>query len=103
MTKHEGVTKFEQEVKEALEQDSGPKDSDNILYYFIIKNRGYDPEGLSAKMMLQHIERGLLPPIESIIRIRRKLQSKHPELRGDKYHQRQRTSERIKEEMKEEQ
>ena len=56
-------------------------------------------ETISAKGLLEKLSEGNLPSYESISRCRRKLQEQHPNLRGDKWYERHKRAELIKEKM----
>lgn len=72
------ITKLQPLVKEALETNPDTRANDNLLILEVFKH--FVNEDMSLKTILEHhIELGL-PSFASIVRIRRKLQVKYPEL-----------------------
>lgn len=72
------ITKLQPLVKEALETNPDTRANDNLLILEVFKH--FVSEDMSIKTILEHhIELGL-PSFASIVRIRRKLQAKYPEL-----------------------
>ena len=70
------------------------KDSDANLvariWWEVLKKEGLDPYKTSAATFLTILaDESLLPSFESIRRARQKLQKHHPELRGERYQDRQ--------------
>lgn len=62
-------------------------------------NRQLKSLGYTEADCLRAVAKGLLVTPESIVRSRRKLQEKHPELRGLKWEQRQKRGNKIKKEI----
>ena len=58
-----------------------------------------DLDNMSGRDVLSALSEGKLPSYESISRCRRKLQEQHPNLRGEKWHERHKRAELIKKKM----
>lgn len=101
------LIKFKETVKELLLKYPEYRDSDEKLiahiwkYYMIDKtNKPYSL--ISAEELLQMFSKNMLPNIESIGRVRRKLQQENIELRGLFYLDRKKTkTKEVKKEIKE--
>ena len=90
-------------VKHILKTSPIARDYDNELLADVWESQmsyiddydSYDWYGL-----LELIREGYMASPESIVRVRRKLQEQHPELRGKKWEQRHRAQEVVKEELR---
>lgn len=76
------LKKIEEVVKEILTKNPVTRNSDNILYVWVLG--AYNPDALDVKlseylMCFNDLE---VPRFESVSRCRRKLQEKFPELRA---------------------
>lgn len=82
-------------VRQVLLTKKRARDDDRFLLAAIwAREVGRDKlEDMNAKMLLTYYMKGLLPSSESIRRTRQKLQQHHPELRGEKYQERQQVRE----------
>lgn len=78
----ENLKKIEDVVLRVLEDHPEARNSDNILYSYVIGK--YTPDALSQSLgeYLRYFKDLKIPRFESVSRCRRKLQEKHPELRG---------------------
>ena len=90
----EKLGKITDDVKEILEKDAAARDSDNVLMYKylgIIGNRiNVDFDRVSVTSFFKNVGKNGIPSLETVGRCRRKLQEKHPELRGSEYVERKR-------------
>lgn len=81
----ENLKTMEGKIKAILKKDKETRDDDMLLYLKVcnayLKDAGAMP---LAEVMTQYKYLGL-PSFESICRIRRKLQAKHPELAGSSH------------------
>tara|TARA_Y100000593_G_scaffold95130_1_gene200443 strand:- start:13973 stop:14290 length:318 start_codon:yes stop_codon:yes gene_type:complete len=97
------IRNTEDKVKAMLQKHPETRDNDQKLVsfvwaYFI----GFDRcKEMTAWELLTMISRKELPNIVSIWRCRQKLQEHLPELRGEKWEERQKHSKKTKEEIKE--
>lgn len=75
-------------VKQVLESYPAARNSDNHLYYFVLKiigkKNGLDIDSMSMPRFLLHMREYGFPPFESVRRARQKIQHNHPELAGTK-------------------
>lgn len=74
------------DIKELLETIEQLRDNDNLLvttYYSILLRERL--KKLNATELLKLLRDGVLPPADSICRVRRKIQADYPELRGKSY------------------
>jgi hypothetical protein len=81
-------------VKSLLEQHPVCRDSDYALVAFVVDHHGMPPAETALKAVLRAMHDGRLPSWHAVERIRRKVQSEHPRLRGTLYHERQAMSSR---------
>lgn len=90
-------------VKRVLEDNPVTRDNDNkltvIIWSWELREKGHDPNLLSAQGFLKMYYEGKLTNSESITRARRKLQELHPELRGNNYQVRQANQEKVKKDL----
>ena len=74
-------------VKDTLIEHPQARNSDNILYYYVIKyigaQKGINIETMSLPNFLLNMASYSLPSIETVGRIRRKVVEQNPELAGD--------------------
>lgn len=74
-------------VRMILKNHPEARNSDNQLYYLVIKNlgkqKGIDIESMSMPHFLLHMKDYNMPSIESVGRCRRKIVESHPELAGN--------------------
>lgn len=74
-------------VRMILKKHPEARNSDNTLYYFVLKNlgkqKGIDIESMSLPHFLLHMNEYKLPSVESVGRCRRKIVETHPELAGN--------------------
>lgn len=86
--------KITDDVRDILETDAASRDSDNILMYKylgVIGNRmNVDFDRVSVTSFFKNVGKNGIPSLETVGRCRRKLQEKHPELRGSEYVDRKR-------------
>lgn len=73
-------------VENLLTKFPDTRNSDNLLYYYVIKDIGrsknVDIDNMSLPMFLLHMKDYGLPSIESVGRARRKCVEKNPKLAG---------------------
>lgn len=70
------INKWEDKVKAILEEHPAAREDDRALYYWILKEEGYDVTVSIARFLMGTG----YPNFETIGRVRRKLQEKYPEL-----------------------
>ena len=70
------VSKYEDVVLSVLQEHRDSRGDDKILYYWVLKALGFDTQVSMARFLFNPF----YPNWESITRVRRKLQEKHPEL-----------------------
>lgn len=70
-------------VKTALTNNERTREDDYVLYNEVLKNYVHTDKLTFEELCLHHAELGI-PSLASIVRCRRKLQEKHPELVCDK-------------------
>lgn len=80
------ISKWETKVKTILEEHPAAREDDRALYYWILKDEGYDVTVSIARFLMGTG----YPSYETISRVRRKLQETHPELRENPYAQKRR-------------
>lgn len=85
-------------VKKQLEKTPSLADNNERLYYFFLKENGYDITG-SIRGLLVDMSTRKIPYIDSIGRASRLVQEKHPHLRGKLYGKRKKKAEEVKEEI----
>ena len=88
MNKSRELTTTQDMVKQVLEQSKDARNSDNYLYYRILKMVGMqhniDIEKMSVPHFFLHMkEYGCFPAFETVRRTRQKIQAEHPELAGN--------------------
>lgn len=72
----ERLTKWEDLIERILEKYMAARSDDRVLYYWILRELGFDT-GISLSFFL--LSEGY-PNFETVTRVRRKVQKKHPEL-----------------------
>lgn len=77
----------QERVRAVLTEHEEARNSDNVLYMYIIKDiakdKGIELEKLSAINLLSHMKEYGFPPFETVRRTRQKLQQHNEELRAD--------------------
>ena len=96
---YEQIVKIGLIVADILKKDLPSRDDDNILLIRFWKRKGMK-ESWSVKKFKYRFIIGKLGLVESVMRCRRLLQSKHPELRGQLYEQRHQAEELMKNQLK---
>jgi hypothetical protein len=96
------LSSIKADIKELLERIDALRDNDALLVvtYYQIKIKPDRVKRMTAEQMLILIRDGVVPFPDAITRVRRKLQEKHPELRGVKYLQRKGLEEVVREGIK---
>lgn len=73
-------------VKTILETNESARNSDNVLYLYVLRSygeeKGLDIDKMSVPMLLLHCKDMGLPSLESMGRARRKVQELYPELKA---------------------
>ena len=93
------VKKYEKIVSKILLNKFTARNSDYVLYAFVLLDYGVDINTLSTKDFLKGLNNKTYPSFEGIGRCRRKLQEKHPEFRGTKWEARHAEQEKVKTEI----
>ena len=93
------VKKYEKIVSKILLNKFTARNSDYVLYAFVLLEYGVDINNLSTKDFLKGLNNKKYPSFEGIGRCRRKLQEKHPEFRGTKWAARHAEQEKVKTEI----
>ncbi len=75
------------------------RDCDYVLYAFVLLAYNVNLNTLSTKDFLKGLHNKIYPSFEGVGRCRRKLQEKHPELRGNKWNIRHTEQEKVKTEI----
>lgn len=70
------ISKWEDKVKKIMEEHPAAREDDRALYYWILKEEGYDVTVSIARFLMGTG----YPNYETITRVRRKLQERFPEL-----------------------
>ena len=98
------LKKNKHKVMDLLTKFPELRDNDNRLLAQVwvgeLEDSGNSPSKISGLDFLINITRGNLSSPESIVRVRRKLQEQHPELRGRKWEQRHKAQEAVKDELR---
>ena len=79
------ISKYENLVHAILLDKAGTRSDDKLLYYWVLREEGYNVAGITLKYFLT-VGEGF-PNYDSVTRCRRKLQEKYPELRPAKNEQ----------------
>ena len=79
------IKKYEKRVSVILLNKPKARDCDYVLYGFVLLAYNVNINTLSAKDFLKGLHDKIYPSFEGVGRCRRKLQEKHPELRGTKW------------------
>lgn len=69
-------------VKEILKNKTKARDDDNVLYAYFLNSLGFSVRRTSFWEITRRVVNGDLPSIESVGRVRRKVQDLNPELVG---------------------
>ena len=93
------VKKYEKIVSKILLNKFTARNSDYVLYAFVLLEYGVDIDTLSTKDFLKGLNNKTYPSFEGIGRCRRKLQENHPEFRGTKWHTRHAEQEKVKNDL----
>ena len=93
------VKKYEKIVSKILLNKFTARNSDYVLYAFVLLEYGVDIDTLSTKDFLKGLNNKTYPSFEGIGRCRRKLQENHPEFRGTKWHARHKEQEKVKNDL----
>jgi hypothetical protein len=85
-----------------LETKPTLRDCDNklICSIYVLELGRKQVDKISAMELLTKIANSELPSFESVSRVRRKLQEEFPNLRGEKYKQRQKEAQEVKDNIK---
>ena len=75
------------------------RDCDYVLYAFVLLAYNVNLNTLSTRDFLKGLHNKEYPSFEGVGRCRRKLQEKHPELRGNKWNIRHTEQEKVKTEI----
>lgn len=84
------ISKWERLVRLVLEESTTARENDRFLYLCVLRLEGFAPESISLEEYLKFgkgVQQGRygespLPNYDTITRVRRKMQEKHPELRA---------------------
>ena len=79
------VKKYEKIVSKILLNKFTARNSDYVLYAFVLLEYGVNINTLSTKDFLKGLNSKVYPSFEGIGRCRRKLQENYPEFRGSKW------------------
>lgn len=75
-----------EQVKEILQAEPSARNSDNVLYAFVLENvgkeKGLDINAMPVGTFLTLMKGFGIPSIETVGRVRRKVVETHPELAG---------------------
>lgn len=93
------VRQYESIVLFILKERPDARDNDYALFYYVLEKRGIDTKKLSAYDLLTRLAKKEIPSILSISRARRKVQEEIPEVRGEKWEERQLRAKNVKKEM----
>jgi len=93
------IKKYEKRVSAILLNKAKARDCDYVLYGFILLAYNIDITTLSTRDFLKGLHSKQYPSFEGVGRCRRKLQEKHPELRGTKWNARHAEEEKVKTEI----
>ena len=69
-------------VEDILRSKSKARDDDNVLYAYFLNSLGVSVRKTSLWEITRRVVNGDLPPMESVGRVRRKVQELNPELVG---------------------
>jgi hypothetical protein len=95
--------RLKDQVKELLNLYPITRDSDlRLIAMYYRKNCPEPVSYITADEFLNHLAHGEMASPDSITRARRKLQQHHPELRGQKWNERQERETEVRQEMREE-
>jgi len=86
-------------VSAILLNKANARDCDYVLYGFILLAYNIDITTLSTRDFLKGLHSKQYPSFEGVGRCRRKLQEKHPELRGTKWNARHAEQKKVKTEI----
>ena len=77
-------------IRRILVDNPEARDDDFMLYNFFLEEKGYDTTRLAVFDLLIRNEDGTIQNLDNVKRLRRELQEQHPELRGQRWHDRHR-------------
>jgi hypothetical protein len=86
-------------IEQILREFQQARDSDASLYATLLRSLGFDINTKTALDLLKGMHEGDVPHFESVRRTRQKLQEEHPDLRGQRYEERQKKRRDIKSEI----
>lgn len=94
---------IKQTVIDLLTQYTDFKDNDNQLVAWFwnleMEKMGYPPTNTTTTKFLKLMAFGKLTSADTITRVRRLIQEENPELRGNKYNQRQANQTKVKKDL----
>lgn len=93
------ILKVQEQVQILLETYPKLRDNDTRLVASYYYNNISNINQMSAINLLEVMVNGNLPSPDTITRARRKIQEKHPELRGVKYAERQKLEKQVRQEI----
>lgn len=93
------ILKVQEQVQILLETYPKLRDNDTRLVASYYYNNISNINQMSAINLLEVMVNGNLPSPDTITRARRKIQEKHPELRGVKYLERQKLEKQVRQEI----
>jgi hypothetical protein len=89
----------EELITEILVKKPISRDSDFALYKFLLLALGNDPTKITADTLLIGMYQGIYPSWESVGRIRRLVQNKREDLRGENYEKRHKEQDAVQAEL----
>jgi hypothetical protein len=87
-------------VQDILHRKPETRDDDVLLYGWVLMNAGTDIKEMSASTLLRRMQARTLPSLNTVIRIRARLQEQREDLRGFSYAKRHRLQEPVKAELR---
>lgn len=97
------ISKIKGQVEEMLKKHSRLRDDDAALianlWNLQLMGEGINVWDISAAKLLEKFAKGQMMNAETIRRCRQKLQEKHPELRGEKYEDRQAEEKKVRKQI----
>ena len=79
---------FQQIILKALKELPNTRDDDLLLFATVLLRMHHDPTTQKLIDTLIAIKTGDLPSFDTVTRLRRNLQERHPEIRGKRYYDR---------------
>ena len=83
------ILKIQDQVQMLLEKYPKCRDNDNRLFMVLILIIDKDLKNESVEVFTKKFINGVYPAMESVTRVRRKVQNQFPHLRGESYVERQ--------------